>query len=397
MNSEPPQKEPDADATASSDAGLYIHVPFCTSVCPYCDFAVLIAGDERRSLWAGSVVREAAMYTRCGLVFDTVYLGGGTPSSVAPGRLGEVLDGVRRHLEIAAEAQVFLEVNPEDVTHPAVEAWKSLGVHTVTLGVQSFDDEALHYLGRRHTANDARAAADTLLAADFQAVSLDLIYGLDGQSPSSWCSQIEEAAALGVQHLSCYQLTIHRGTVFGRRLARGLINELSAGTQAELFFLTHEVLMDAGFEGYEASNFAAAPEYRSRHNRKYWNHTPYLGLGPSAHSFAGGRRWWNRRKLRLWQSAIQAGRPPVEGEERPTEKQFLLEAIMLGLRTTDGLDLGALQERFGFDLAQANAGLIERLCVSGHLEVGGGFLRPTLSGIAVADGLAASFSLEPGG
>jgi len=185
--------------------------------------------------------------------------------------------------------------------------------------------------------------------------------------------------------------------VFGRRLARGLINELPTDTQAELFFLTHEVLMDSGFEGYEVSNFAAAPEYRSRHNRKYWNHTPYLGLGPSAHSFAAGRRWWNRRKLRLWQSALEAGRPPVEGEERPTEEQFLLEAVMLGLRTTDGLDLGALRERFGFNLAQANAGLIERLCASGHLVVGGGFLRPTLSGMAVADGMAASFRLEPGG
>ena len=401
MKSESPRREPDADAGTGvgtdAEAGLYIHVPFCNSVCPYCDFAVLIAGDERRARWADSVVREAGMYARYGLVFDTVYLGGGTPSSVAPGRLGELLDGVRGHLGIVAGAQVFLEVNPEDVSHAAVEAWKSLGVHTVSLGVQSFDDETLSYLGRRHTANDARAAVDTLLAAGFHTVSLDLIYSFDGQSPSSWRSEIEEAAAIGVQHLSCYQLTVHQGTVFGRRFERGLVRELSTEAQAELFFLTHEVLMDAGFEGYEASSFAAAPEYRSFHNRKYWNHTPYLGLGPSAHSFTGGRRWWNRRKLRLWQSALDAGRPPVEGEERPTEKQFLLEAVMLGMRTTDGLDLSAFQQRFGFDLVRANAGLIERLCVSGHLEVGGGFLRPTLTGIAVADALAASLSLDPGG
>jgi len=162
--------------SGDSDAGLYIHVPFCTSVCPYCDFAVLIAGEERRSLWAASVVREAGMYTRCGLVFDTVYLGGGTPSSVAPGRFGEVLAGVRRHLEIAAEAQVFLEANPEDVTHAAVEAWKILGVQTVTLGVQSFDNEALRFLGRRHTAVELafpdrrggrpRGATSLVLSAD---------------------------------------------------------------------------------------------------------------------------------------------------------------------------------------------------------------------------------------
>ncbi|MFV2073482.1 MAG: coproporphyrinogen-III oxidase family protein [Thermoanaerobaculales bacterium] len=372
-------------------------MPFCSSVCPYCDFAVLIAGDERRARWADSVVREAGMYAHGGLVFDTVYLGGGTPSCVSPERLGEVLDGLRGHLGIVAGAQVFLEANPEDVSRSAVDAWKSLGVHTVSLGVQSFDEATLAYLGRRHTADEARAAADTLLAADFHTVSVDLIYSFDGQSPASWRSQIEEATALGVQHFSCYQLTIHHRTVFGRRLERGLVRELPAEAQAELFFMTHEVLADAGFEGYEASSFAVAPEHRSYHNRKYWNHTPYLGLGPSAHSFAGGRRWWNRPKLRLWRSALDAGRSPVEGEEWPNEEQLLLEAVMLGLRTTDGLDLGALQQRFGFDLLQANAGLIDRLCASGHLEIGGGFLWPTLSGIAVADALAASFDLDPGG
>jgi len=380
---------PDAEA----DAGLYIHVPFCTSVCPYCDFAVLIAGDERRALWAGSVVREAAMYADRGLRFDTVYLGGGTPSCLAPDRLGEIFRGVGGNLEILPEAQLYLEANPEDVVPTTVAAWRSLGVHTVSLGVQSFDDEALRFLGRKHTAADARRAAEVLLESGFHTVSVDLIFGLDGQTASSWRAQLEEAVALGVDHLSCYQLTIHEGTIFGRRFEEGHIRELGATAQAELFLLTHELLADAGYEGYEVSSFARVPEHRSHHNRKYWDHTPYLGLGPSAHSFVDGRRWWNRRKLRLWQSALNEARRPIEGEEELTRDQLLLETVMLSLRTSDGIDVAAVDERFGHDLLGVNAAVVERWSNSGHLRMEKGRIRPTVRGLAIADAIARSFVL----
>ena len=391
MNSEAPL--PSADLSASSGAGLYIHVPFCTSVCPYCDFAVLIAGDERRALWAGSVVREAAMYADRGLCFDTVYLGGGTPSCLAPDRLGEIFRGVGGNLEILPEAQLYLEANPEDVVPTTVAAWRSLGVHTVSLGVQSFDDVALRFLGRKHTAADARRAAEVLLESGFHTVSVDLIFGLDGQTASSWRAQLEEAVALGVDHLSCYQLTIHEGTIFGRRFEEGHIRELGATAQAELFLLTHELLADAGYEGYEVSSFARGPEHRSHHNRKYWDHTPYLGLGPSAHSFVDGRRWWNRRKLRLWQSALNEGRRPIEGEEELTRDQLLLETVMLSLRTSDGIDVAAVDEQFGHDLLGVNAAVVERWSNSGHLCVEKGRIRPTVRGLAIADAIARSFVL----
>ena len=161
----------------------------------------------------------------------------------------------------------------------------------------------------------------------------------------------------------------------------------------ELFCLTHELLAEAGFEGYEVSNFSSAPEHRSRHNQKYWDHTPYLGLGPSAHSFAGGRRWWNRRKLRLWQNAVAAGEMPVEDEERPSAEQLVLEALMLGFRTAAGVDLDHLHERFGIDLTARNGEIIDRFSESGHIEVDGLRLRPTLAGLAIADTLARSFVL----
>jgi oxygen-independent coproporphyrinogen-3 oxidase len=388
-----PVPAPVPESATDPGAGLYIHVPFCTSVCPYCDFAVTIAGEERRRAWVDGIVREAEMHADIGLAFDTVYLGGGTPSSLTPRQLAQVSDGIGRHLALDPQAMLFLEANPEDVSRGKTAAWRDLGVSFVSLGVQSFDDADLEFLGRRHGAVDARRAVETLCDAGFRTVSVDLIYGLDGRSEDHWRRQLERALDLGVDHLSCYQLTVHEETVLGRRVAGDTATEIGDREMTELFFLTHEVLADAGFEGYEVSNFASAPEHRSAHNQKYWDHTPYLGLGPSAHSFAGGRRWWNRKKLRLWQAAVSDGKKPVEDEERPTVEQLVLEALMLGFRTSAGVDLERLRAWLGFDLLSNNQDVVGRLCASGHIEVDGSRLRPTLAGLAIADTLARSFTV----
>jgi len=382
----------ETETETGTGAGLYIHVPFCTSVCPYCDFAVTIAGQERRRGWVGGVVREAEMYSDVGLAFDTVYLGGGTPSSLDREQLAQIVDGLSRNLDVERQALLFLEANPEDVSFPNASAWRDVGVHFVSLGVQSFDDSDLAFLGRRHSAADARSAVEILRETGFSTVSVDLIYGLDGRSENHWRRQLDLAVDLGADHLSCYQLTVHEETVLGRRVANGAVTELGDEGLSELFFLTHEHLANAGFEGYEVSNFSSAPEHRSAHNQKYWDHTPYLGLGPSAHSFAGGRRWWNRRKVRLWQNALTQGTLPVDGEERPSREQLLLEALMLGFRTAAGVNLDRLHDRFAIDLLAENEDVVDRLCASGHIEVDGSSLRPTLAGLAIADTLARSFS-----
>jgi oxygen-independent coproporphyrinogen-3 oxidase len=374
-------------------AGLYIHVPFCTSVCPYCDFAVTLAGEERRQAYLAGIAREAAMAAADGLDFDTVYLGGGTPSALAPAQLAEILGAVRAGLQVGEDAWTFLEINPEDVSSASVGAWRELGVRTVSLGVQSFDDAALGFLGRRHSADDARRALDRLRAGGFDTVSIDLIYGLPGQTAEGWRRQLEEAAARSAAHLSCYQLTMHPGTVFGRRQARGELAEAADPVQAELFLLTHGVLAELGYEGYEVSNFATAPAHRSRHNLKYWSHQPYLGLGPSAHSFVGRRRFWNHRTLRAWQRAVDGGYRPVDGIEELGDAELALEAVMLGLRTKDGIDVEALRSRYGIDLAELNRSRIERFCESGHLVLDGDRLRPTLAGLAIADTLARSLEV----
>ena len=281
--------------------------------------------------------------------------------------------------------------------------------------MQSFDDAALRFLGRRHTGSQARAAVEVAHAARFDTVSVDLIFGLPGQTTAAWRRELATAVALSPGHLSCYQLTIHPRTRFGMSAARGELTELPDVDQAELFDLTHRFLRQAGWPAYEVSNFAKSPDHESRHNRKYWNHTPYLGLGPSAHSFAvgdssvrpgradnaraagGARRWWNEPRLPRWERRVAAGERPVEGEELLGPRALATETLMLGLRTTAGVDLDDFAARYGLDLLAANDALVASLVAAGRMVVQNGpegrRLLPTSLGLAVADGLAATFDL----
>jgi oxygen-independent coproporphyrinogen-3 oxidase len=317
-----------------------------------------------------------------------------------------VIDACRTHLAFATPSPwVFLEANPEDVTPEACAAWRGLGVRTLSLGVQSFSDEALRFLGRRHTGRQARVAVETALAAGFDTVSIDLIFGLRGQTAEDWQIELTTAVSLEPQHLSCYQLTIHPRTRFGVQAKHGQLSELPEDDQATLFELTHRFLVDAGWPAYEVSNFARGPVHQSRHNRKYWDHTPYLGLGPSAHSLAASdacspaRRWWNERGTPRWERRVAAGDRPIEAQELLGPKDLAAEALLLGLRTTAGIDLDGLRARYGVDLLAANDALVTRLVDEGRIVVrlgpeGGRWLVPTLSGLAVADGLAAAFDLS---
>ncbi|MEE4274035.1 MAG: radical SAM family heme chaperone HemW [Thermoanaerobaculales bacterium] len=373
-----------------TQAGLYIHVPFCTSVCPYCDFSVTMTGEERREGYLAALELEIARSVHHDFSFGTVYLGGGTPSSLRDAQLTRIRDAIRSGLHLAPDPVFHIEINPEDVQMRSAGAWRDLGFRFASLGVQSFDDDALAFLGRGHDGAAARRAAEVLVEAGFETVSVDLIFGLPGQPAEQWRRQLETALELGVHHLSCYQLTIHDGTIFGNRKRRGELTELHEDGQAELYLLTHEVLGAAGWEGYEVSNFAASPEHRSIHNRKYWDHTPYIGLGPSAHSFDGRRRWWNRSKLRLWAAELASGRSPAEGSEELTDAELFFEAVMLGLRTADGIDLEVLQRRFGPEIAVFNDAGIESLVATDHLHCDGSRLLPTPRGLAVAEALLKS-------
>jgi oxygen-independent coproporphyrinogen-3 oxidase len=381
---------------------------------------VLTGGRQARAEFVNSLVRELEMWRVDAArweTIDTVYFGGGTPSALAPAELARILTAARGALPVAGDAWIALEANPEDVTAESVREWRELGVSMLSLGVQSFDAEALHFLGRRHSPEQARRAVELALGAGFPTVSIDLIYGTcekpsavsqeateamgvtgatgatEAPAVDRWRRDLERAVKLGPHHLSCYQLTIHEGTPFGFRAARGELRELPETNQAEIFRLTHAFLAAKGYPAYEISNFARAAEHQSRHNRKYWDHTPYLGLGPSAHSFDGRRRWWNERKLRAWQGKVAAGERPVAGGEDLGRRELALEEVMLSLRTPAGIDLAGFRRRHGWDLAAHNQRLVDDLAARGLLTERDGRLVPTLQGLAVADSLARSFDL----
>lgn len=393
-----------ADLAKDAASGIYIHVPFCSAICPYCDFAVQVGRETSRRLFVDTLCREiervapswnrrADADSRAGR-FDTIYFGGGTPSYLKTDELARILHTLRAHLPVDASARLFFEANPEDVDATCLSAWHRLGVHTLSLGVQSFDDAQLRFLGRRHTATEALRAVHEARQAGFETLSIDLMYGLPDQDPDSWRRTLEQALRLEPDHLSCYELEIHERTTFGKQVARGHLQPMPDASQADLFVTTHRWLAEHGYPGYEVSNFARRPLNQSRHNRKYWHHVPYLGLGPSAHSYAAGERWWNARHSGTWTRLLRQKDSAVEGREVLSPEDMALEAVMLGLRTRRGIDLNHLKQRYGCDLVTSNQRRLERWVESGWLHWEAQNLRATLDGWIVADRMASELDIQ---
>lgn len=381
------------DRTSPNPPGLYIHIPFCIRKCPYCAFYSV----TDLSLVPGFIVAlttELDLYRHAFPSFDTVYLGGGTPSVLTAGQIGTILDAVRRRCALADGAEITIEANPGDLNADLLSELKRMGVNRLNIGCQSFDDDALAFLGRRHTAGRARGAILAAREAGFSDLGLDLIYGLPagiGGNPDAhavWTRTLETALSFRPEHLSCYQLTVEARTPLAVRMETSGVTLPNEDDQARFFFETSERLEAAGYEHYEVSNFARGARHRSRHNRKYWDHTPYLGLGPAAHSFDGLRRWWNGPDVVAWEADLRAGRRPLAGEETLSAEERRLEALFLGLRTSDGIDLDAYRTRHGCDLRVERGAVIERLVAEGLARIAGNRLSPTRRGLACADAVA---------
>lgn len=375
--------------------GLYVHIPFCSAVCPYCDFAVTVGDAARRARFIEALLVEIEALgsdSRRWAPFDTIFLGGGTPSLLGLEELERVLAALDLAFELSEDLQVSMEANPEDVSAESARDWARLGVDRLSLGVQSFDDGELAFLGRRHGPDAARCAIEAAKTSGLT-VSVDLIYGLPGRSETDWLRNLEATVELEPDHVSCYQLTVEEGTPFATRSRRGEWIAPPDEAMAGLFFATHGYLERAGYRAYEVSNFAASREHRCRHNRKYWEHAPYLGAGPSAHSFDGVRRWWNRRAEHAWRLEVEAGRSPVEEREELTVVDLALEKLMLGLRTPSGVDLRRLAGIEARSFLTRNAAVLEAWVERGLLEVGDRRLRPTLAGMAQADALARALEI----
>jgi len=317
--------------------------------------------------------------------FGSLYLGGGTPSVLGESELSLIFDTLSKNFLFSGDAEVTFEANPDDITAGRPALLKSLGVTRISLGVQSLDEEELRFLGRRHTAQQARSAIQEIRTSGFSNLSLDLMYALPGQSVSQWISTLQSALEYRPEHLSCYQLTYHETTRFGRMLEEGRIGRLPEEEQRRFFMITAETLEKRGYIHYEISNFALGEENVSRHNRKYWRRIPYLGLGPSSHSFWKGTRWWNVSSIAQYNEALNSGRFPVEGRETLTKEQERLESLCLGLRTREGVDLPLVRTYPGYEKVLAG---LER---DNLVQISGERMIPTREGFVVADGLPMLF------
>jgi len=359
--------------------GLYVHVPFCRGKCHYCDF-YSVTSLSLVSAYLEALDKEAQLYQGRFGAFDTLYLGGGTPSLLEGPQLRALMDCLRRHFSFSPEAEITLEANPDDLNPEKLALLQDLGVNRLSLGVQSFDDAELRFLGRRHTARQAAQAPAWARAAGFHHLGVDLIYALPGQTEAGWRKNLAKVLEFLPEHLSCYQLTLSPDTPLGQRQARGEFALPTEETQRRLFLFTSRFLEDRGYLHYEVSNFARGRAFFSRHNLNYWRHAPYLGLGPAAHSFDGRRRWWNFASVAKYCSVVNSGRRPVAGKETLTPEQLRLEACLLGLRTREGLPLSALG-------SAARTPALGRLADAGLVQVRHGRLTPTREGLVLADRL----------
>ena len=327
--------------------GVYVHIPFCASRCSYCDFFSTLQLADAGTSYVEAVVAEARLRRGelCGAQVKTLYLGGGTPSQLPLSLLSRLVDGLRDALDLSAVEEFTVEANPDDVTPEWCAAVASLGVNRVSMGVQSFEDPILRLIGRRHTARQAMDAVANLRKAGISNISIDLIFGLPGQTVASWTASVEQAIALKPQHISAYGLTYEEGTRLWHQRERGEVVEVPEEQCLEMYRVLVDELQAAGYEHYEISNFAL-PDYHSRHNSSYWDDTPYLGLGAAAHSYDGKVRRWNPHDLRLYIDKVLAGELACELEELSRSERYD-ERVMLGLRTARGIDTERLRVDFG--------------------------------------------------
>jgi oxygen-independent coproporphyrinogen-3 oxidase len=386
---------------ADMDAGLYIHIPFCVKKCPYCDFYSITDGSLH-SAFLDALTSEMRMTRDPNLTFDTLYMGGGTPSVLDAKIIGKIIETARQSYEILPHAEITLEVNPGTVGLREFEDYRCSGVNRINIGIQSFDPVNLQFLGRIHTGDDAQAAISRAQQAGFENLGLDLIYGIPNQTKTSWLKDLKFAVASEPRHLSCYMLSFEPGTPLYRDREEGRLKPLAESQVCELFDTTLKFLEGHGYVHYEISNFArqsitgSGPtndeRNRSRHNMKYWNFVPYIGLGPSAHSFLEPKRYWNTADVKKYIQDLDAGNLPRGGAERLSMDQLMIEAIYLGLRQTQGIFIEMFDKKFGVSFKTMFEEIINRLEVQGFVEITQNRCALTSKGMLYLDSIAAMFT-----
>jgi oxygen-independent coproporphyrinogen-3 oxidase len=387
-----------------SGMSLYIHVPFCQTKCPYCDFNTYQGIEGLMSPFVGALSTELQLWGRAleHPRVNSVFFGGGTPSYLPDGSMGKLLEAAHRAFSIEEGAEITIEANPGDLSQEACRRLLDQGVNRLSIGVQSLDNDLLNVLGRRHDANQAVEACLSARDAGFANINLDLMYGLPDQTMQQWQDTLQRLVSLTPTHISLYCLTLEEGTPLHKWVKQGKLPEPDSDLAADMYHYAEKILEQAGYHHYEISNWAA-PGYPSQHNLTYWLNLPYLGLGPGAHSRLGSYRFWEVSsprsyigKVRQWaeagpqpfttmtEEALQ-GIYPVGGQEYIDAELTAAETMFLGLRLLDGMDLPANSERAGTDLEKKYLVEIAELIELGLLEREGNCLRLTKDTYLIAN------------
>lgn len=370
-------------------AGIYIHIPFCKQACTYCDFH-FSTSMRNKSAVLDAIEKEAFM--RKGYlndqIIETLYFGGGTPSLMSAAELRKMVATIQSLFVFSPQPEFTLEANPDDLNLNKIAELKASGVNRLSIGVQSFIDDYLKWMNRAHRSAEAIACIRESQKVGIENISIDLIYGLPNLTSNAWKEELKKAIDLNPTHISAYCLTVEPATALGYKVRTGKEKPVDEAAAEMQFQTMIEMLENAGFELYELSNFAREGYY-SRHNTSYWQGKPYLGLGPSAHSFKPGERSWNISNNVRYIKDIESGNLPLTTEMLTPENQ-INEWIMTGLRTLWGINLKDGITRFGIDLLTANRELINRLIAEGKAEIRNGNLKLTRKGFFLADGISAS-------
>jgi putative oxygen-independent coproporphyrinogen III oxidase len=371
---------------------LYVHWPFCVSKCPYCDFNSHVRASIDQGAWREALLTDLAYEARLlpGRTLTSIFFGGGTPSLMEPATVRAVIEAALNRWQAAENIEITLEANPNSVETARFADLARAGVNRVSLGLQSFDDRALHFLGRAHSAREGFAALETA-QKHFRPVSFDLIYALPGETEDSWSATLAQALSLGTKHLSLYQLTIEPGTRFAAMHAAGKLAQLDSDAAASLYELTDAMTSAAGLPAYEISNHARTG-HESRHNLSYWRYGEYAGIGPGSHGRRLGRRTVRHRKPENFLSSLTRHGHGIVEESPLSPFEASDEALVMGLRIAEGIDVQAIADRFGVpQIVDWNR--VDRLVASGHLHRHGTRIALSASGKLLLDHILGEIAL----
>ncbi len=385
-------------------AGLYIHIPFCESRCIYCGF-YSTTSLKLRDAYVDALIKEMSLRPihqelEEGEKIETVYLGGGTPSQLTGEQLIKLFDGINKYLgHFIRDMEITMECNPDDITEEFCQTLKQLPVNRISMGAQTFSNERLRFLHRRHNAQEVRIAVERLRNIGINNISIDLMFGFPGENIEQWTSDIQEVISLNVEHISAYSLMYEEETSLYRLLEQGKIEEIDEEMSRNMYEILIQLLTKAGYEHYEISNFAR-PGYRSRHNSSYWNETPYIGIGTAAHSYKrihkGGQlfvtRSWNINQLTQYIELLKLGVLPSENEELGINSRYN-DLIATALRTSDGISIEHVAKEFGEELTRQLTSEAQKHIARGLMKIENDHLSLTPKGLYVSDDIMSDFMI----